>query len=670
MTTVEPTIPLGARRNDPFVFRRFFEMGLEESASPFLNERARQISRNLPLKASLFAAILLAIAFSVTTTAISEVLLVTVYLIAGAGPLIDSIEDICFRRDVNIDVLMTIAAFSAYFLGAGFEGALLLVLFAISGSLEELVTLKAKNALSLIHSLAPTKAYIVDSDNHLIERAVEDVAVGATILVRAGEIIPLDGIVVAGASSLDFAHLTGESRPIRKKVGDEVPSGARVMEGSLTIQVVHTSSDSTVARIIQLITKAQAAKPRLERWFDRFGRRYAITIICAFFGFTLFFAYGLGLPYFAREGAIYRALAFLITASPCALILAVPIAYLSTLGALAKRGIVLKGGVVLDALNECSIIAFDKTGTLTLGELIFDSVESYGKEPFSREQAIGIAASLERNAVHPIAKAIVHVAEEADSGISLFPVNGVHVVPGYGVEGVIDLDSVAVNAFVGDVKAVVERVPPRVAEELLVAAKQKQLQGKIVAVLIVKECCYLFGFQDHPRKDVTTMLANVEKSGRRLLMLTGDSKENAAQIAKLVGIREYYAELTPEDKLEKISALSATYGLVMVGDGINDAPALARASVGICMGKIGSATAQQAADCVLLNDNIELLDWLLHKASATRTIVRQNLTIAISAIIFASIPALFGVVPLWLAVILHEGGTVLVGLNAIRLLKR
>jgi len=672
MTTVENTltlqhlrIPFGARKGDPFIFRTFFEMGLEESSSPFLNQRARAISRNLPLKASLLSALLLLIAYCMSASPLSTPLLILVYVIAGSHPLIESIEDVFFKRDINIDVLMTIAAFAAYFLGAGFEGALLLVLFAISGSLEEAVTLKAKNALRMIHSIEPTKAYLIDDQNQVIERAVQDVEIGSHILVRAGEIVPLDGIVLNGSTLVSLAHLTGESHPIRKDKGDEIPAGARLIEGSLTVSVTRISADSTVSKIIQLITKAQEARPKLERWFDRFGRVYALTIIAMAFAFMLFFAHWLGIPYLGQEGAIYRALAFLITASPCALILAVPIAYLSSLGAAARKGIVLKGGVVFDALNECTMVAFDKTGTLTLGELIFSSLDSTNGNQFPEDAVLAIAASLERNAVHPIAKAILKKADN----MKLFAVRDVKVVPGYGVEGFVHVQGKELFSFVGDVKAAHIRLPKDIADKLQTLATALQDKGKIVALLIIEKNGYLFSFEDRVRPNVSLMLERLRKSGRRILMLTGDHEKSAARIAAVTGITEYYADLKPEDKLKKISDFSAHYGLAMVGDGINDAPALARATVGIAMGQIGSATAQEAADCVLLHDNIELLDWLFEKAKKTKRIVRQNLTLAMCAIVFASIPALYGLVPLWLAVILHEGGTVLVGLNAIRLLR-
>ncbi len=660
-------IPIGRRRKREFVVRDFFEMGLEESASPFLTPLARRISHNFPLKASILSSILLLASYLVSFHPefgpFSAILLGSVYLIVGVPALINAVEDIVISRDCNIDVLMTLAAFSAIFMGSGFEGALLLVLFALSGAIEDTVSLKAKSALMQLHRIVPLKAYVLE-DNELHERAIQDVPLDALVFVRAGEVVPLDGIVVDGASSVSLVHLTGESVPVRKLAGDELPSGARVIDGSLTVKVTHVSQDSTVSRIVQLITEAQAAKPVLERWFDKFSRRYAITIISLFFLFALSFPLLFDMELLGQEGSIYRSLAFLITASPCALILAVPIAYLSALGACARKGIVLKGGVVLDALERSSVVAFDKTGTLTLGELTLDDITGpFELVGLDKNEVLSLGASLERNAVHPIAKAIVRTCQQQN--LAFKPVQDVRVIPGYGVEGVIGGRSV----YIGDSIRAAEKLPPKESRALLDRAKVIQKEGNIIACLVVDDKAFLLVFSDRARPGIKRMLDSLKQSGRKLVMLTGDHHESAQNIAHQVGLDDFEADLKPEDKLARITTLSETAGLVMVGDGINDAPALARATVGICMGQVGSATARGAADVILLHDNIELLDWLFAKAKKTRRIVIQNLCIAIAAIICGTIPAIAGFLPLWLAVIVHEGGTVLVGLNAIRLLK-
>ncbi|MCE5292981.1 MAG: cation-translocating P-type ATPase [Chlamydiales bacterium] len=661
-------IPIATRHSHSHEFdvRDFFETGLEESASPFLTPGARKLSRNFALKSSILSSFFLAISYWLSFypqyAPISAILLASVYLIVGGPALINAVEDIFLHRDCNIDVLMTLAAFSAIFMGSGFEGALLLVLFALSGAIEDTVSLKAKNALLELHRIVPLKAYVLE-EGELHERAIQDVPIDAIVLVRAGEVVPLDGLIIDGASQVSLVHLTGESVPVRKVTGDDVPSGAQVIDGSLTVKVTHVSQDSTVSRIVQLITDAQSAKPVLERWFDSFSRIYSLSIIGLFVLFAVSFPYLFGMSWLGKEGSIYRSLAFLITSSPCALILAVPIAYLSALGACARKGIVLKGGVVLDALEKTNMVAFDKTGTLTLGELTLDSITG----PFedlgvTQDEVLSLAATLERNAVHPIAQAIVRIAR--DKNLAFQPVQDVQVIPGYGVEGTIDNKRV----YVGDSIKALERVTD--AKGLQEKVQQAQKDGNIIACFVVEKAAFLLIFSDRARPGIKTMLDALKRSGRELIMLSGDHYESAKIIAHQVGLDNFEADLKPEDKLNRITQLSETKGLAMVGDGINDAPALARATVGICMGQVGSATARSAADVILLNDNIELLDWLFNKAKKTRTIVKQNLSIAIVAIICGSIPALAGYLPLWLAVIVHEGGTVLVGLNALRLLKK
>lgn len=659
-------IPI-AKRQQEFVVRDFFEMGLEESASPFLTPLARRISKNFQLKASILSSVLLAISYALSMRAeffsLSIILLATVYFIVGVPALINAVEDIVLRKDCNIDVLMTLAAFGAIFMGSGFEGALLLVLFALSGAIEDSVSLKAKNALIELHKIVPVKAYLLE-DGELHERAIQDVAIDALVLVRAGEVVPLDGIVVDGASMVSLVHLTGESVPVRKIAGDVVPSGARVIDGSLTVKVTHVSQDSTVSRIVQLITRAQGTKPVLEQWFDKFSRRYALTIISLFAFFAVSFPVLFGMDFLGKEGSIYRSLAFLITASPCALILAVPIAYLSALGACARRGIVLKGGRVLDALEMSRVVAFDKTGTLTLGELTLDDIAGpFEQVSLTKNEVLALAAALERNAVHPIAKAIVKTSQ--DKGLILQQVQDVQVIPGYGVEGVIANKHV----YIGDSIRASSKLSQEASQDLLARAKAVQKEGNIVACMVIENAAFLLVFSDKARPGIKRMLDALKHSGRKLVMLTGDHFDSAQIIAQQVGLDTFEADLKPEDKLARIAQLSELEGLAMVGDGINDAPALARATVGICMGQVGSATARGAADVILLHDNIELLDWLFSKAAQTRTIVKQNLFIAIVAILCGTIPALAGFLPLWLAVIVHEGGTVLVGLNAIRLLK-
>lgn len=645
-------------------FEEFFSQGAIDSFSPFLTPRSRLWGANLTLKAAVLAAILLGISFALSFyyPPLAYILLIGVYFLAGVPALIESIEDLS-NFEINIDILMTVAAFASVLIGSGFEGALLLVLFALSGAMEDAVTLKAKSAISHLNQLSPTKATVVESDGTLIEKSVKEILPGTIILVKAGQLVPLDGMVISGSSSVNLVHLTGENFPVFKGVHHHVPAGARNLEGALTLAVTHTSSDSTLAKIIELVTQAQEAKPKLQRWFDALSRGYALTIIILSAIFALVFPYLFSMPFLGVGGSLYRALTFLIAASPCALIIAVPIAYLSAISACAKKGILLKGGITLDALASCSTIAFDKTGTLTTGDLSLISIDQLTEGTGTSVQlALSIAYALERNAIHPMAKAIMNYAQLKKSENSLL--TNFRSIPGHGLEANYNGKDVAIGRpeFIAN-KTTSDR-------QLLLLRKVEMIKekGELVSILLIDQTLYLLRFSDTTRKDMAAVVKSLHKKNYAILMLTGDHSHSAKRIADLLGIDKYYSDLKPQDKLSLVTELSKK-GLAMVGDGINDAPALARATVGICMGKVGSTTAIDAADVVLLHDNIEWLDWLFEKAKQTQTIVKQNLLIAVGAILVAAIPALIGWVPLWLAVILHEGGTVLVGLNALRLLR-
>lgn len=643
--------------NDAQLFEEYFDSE-EEYFSPFITADSRNWGKSLPMKASLLAAFLLllsfALSFSPQFAPLSMGLLIAVYFLAGIPSLIESIEDLS-NFSINIDVLMTLAAFGSVLIGSPMEGGLLLVLFSLSGAMEELVTSKAKGAIKELHKLSPTKAWIINSSGAYLQKSVKDVKIGDKILIKSGEVIPLDGLVIEGASSVNLVHLTGENLPVTKKKGDIVPAGGKNLEGSLVVSVTHTSLDSTLAKIISLVTEAQDAKPALAQWFDKLSRRYATTIILAAAFFAAVLPWWLNIPFLGEEGGLYRSLAFLIAASPCALIIAIPIAYLSSLGIAARKGILLKGGITLDALASVKAIGFDKTGTLTTGNIICTHFEG-------DDEALAIAYAMEVNATHPIAKAIQNYAEAKQ--IKIASISHFKTQPGYGVEALTDKN---IPVYLGNTEGIPEEIlAPKLGQIDAIKAT-----GQLIAIMTIGNEVYLFQFQDTPRPHAKEMLASLKShSGLKLVMLTGDHPSAAKKIADEMGIDDFRAELKPEDKLRAISELAEKEPIAFVGDGINDAPALARATVGISMGKGGSRAAIDAADVVLLHDNLHSLEWLFNKAHETQTVVKQNLFIATLAIFIAAVPSLLGYVPLWVAVVMHEGGTLLVGLNGLRLLRK
>ncbi|MES2198691.1 MAG: heavy metal translocating P-type ATPase [Chlamydiota bacterium] len=653
------------QKRSPYLFDEFFASGKEESVSPFLTKQGRTWSRNLSLKTSIASAffLLLAFVFHFSSLPISHVFLLFVYVLSGTPALIHTIED-CKNLEINIDVLMTLAALLSILIGSGLEGALLLVLFEISASLESSVMQKTKSIISQLHRLSPTTAYLVKEDGHLVECSVKEVPIGAKILVKAGEVAPLDGKVVEGSSFITLSHITGESLPIAKTIGDEVLAGARNLDGTLTLLVSRSNQDSTLSKIIGLITHAQESKPKLQKWIDSVDEKYATSIIILTALFASFIpVFFPAIPYLGIEGSVYRALTFLIAASPCALVIGAPTAYLSAISCSAKKGILLKGGSILDALAKCQRIAFDKTGTLTTGELICTHIEPLNESAknLSIDKVLSLAGSMERHVKHPIAEAITNLVKEKN--IPFASIDNLQSIPGSGI--------MALNS--------ISKTPCYLGSKSFVLSQKLDLSLSLSTSIIsstqtyflLDDSLFVFHFQDEVRKEAKELIKRLRNNLKMdIVMLTGDEEHNAETIAASLGIDIVFSHLKPEDKLDKVALLSQDKGLIMVGDGVNDAPALARATVGISMGKIGSSSAIAASDVIFLQDDIGSLDWIVDKSHQTMRIIKQNIFLALFVIVFATTPALLGWIPLWLAVILHEGGTVLVGLNSLRLFKK
>jgi len=653
----------------PYLFDEFFSSDMEESISPFLTRASRSFAKNIQLRASIIAAVCLAIAFALSFVhkPLASCFLVIVYFFAGTQALIDTIEDIR-NFEINIDVLMTLAAFLSVLIDSALEGGLLLVLFSLSGAMEQVVERKSKNALYRLHQIAPNFAHVLSETGATYEKSIREIQVGMKLVIRPGDVVPLDGMIRQGSSFVNLVHLTGESQPISKKEGDPLQAGSRNLDGSLIVEVTKTSADSTLSRIIRLINQAQETKPRVQQVLDRFSKVYAITIIGLSCFFVLILPYLLHIPFAGHEGSIYRGLAFLIAASPCAIIIATPTAYLSAISACAKKGILLKGGVSLDALARCKMMAFDKTGTLTTGNLKCQTFKKIYGDDCEEKEALSIAATLEHHANHPIATAITEYA--AAQSILLHEVLSSKVIAGYGLEGEVMLRHKQQKVFIGN--------PEYIFSKISLPQQAKKTLKEVIAsthlplcILLVNTSLFLFTFVDELRESVATTLDILQKEhAMELFMLTGDHEKSAKHVAMLAHVKNVHFDLRPEDKLKIVSDLASHTPLAMVGDGINDAPALARATVGISMGQIGSDTAIDASDIVLLHDDFSLLAWACTKAKNTIRIVKQNLSLALGVICLVTTPALLGFIPLWLAVILHEGGTLIVGLNSLRLLKK
>lgn len=658
------------KKEQPYLFDDFFASGKEDSISPFLTKSSKKWGKNLSLRSSFLSTALLGLGFAASffEQGLSLLFLLGVFLLSGTPALIGTLKDLK-NFEINIDLLMTLAAFISIFIGNPMEGALLLVLFELSGSMEDAIAYKTKQALIHLKNISPKSAFVIDSNGEVHERSVHEIHLNDQILIKTGEVVPLDGVVIQGSSFVNMVHLTGESNPILKQINDEVPAGSKNLDGALTLKVTRENAESTLTRIMNLIAQAQESKPALETIMDRFGKWYAPLIIIFTFLIAFFLPTFTEMGYLGNEGSIYRALTFLVTASPCALIIATPLAYLSAISSCARKGILLKGGAILDQLASCKSIAFDKTGTLTTGKLKCMGIDSLieNKSVYSKESILSIAAGLEKYALHPISHAILAHAKE--NGIAPQEIEAFHSKAGFGLEGIAKIDNEKKAVRIGHPDYIEQKIPAHLKDNWKETRQKIALLENPTTLLLLEDALFLFHFKDEIRPQSDDALSSLRK---RLhpVMITGDHSGNARYVGKQLGIEEIYANMRPEDKLQLIEKLSEKGGLIMVGDGMNDAPALARSTVGISMGKMGSGAAIDASDIVLLQDNLSLLPWLTKKALQTIRIVKQNLGFALGVIVIGSGFALYGALPLWLAVIMHEGGTVLVGLNGLRLLRR
>ncbi|MBF5050531.1 putative cadmium/zinc-transporting ATPase HMA1, chloroplastic [Candidatus Clavichlamydia salmonicola] len=583
------------------------------------------------------------------------------FFFGGTQALSIAIKEL-FQFKANIDVLMTLAAFASVIIGSELEGGLLLVLFAISSGLGGAVNSKATGTLDALKKGAPEFATVITDTQPGYKKSIYEIKVGDSVLVKSGEIVPLDGVILNGHSSLNLSLLTGEALPIPCNPGDHIPGGARNLEGSFIMKVLNTGAESALEKTIRLVMQAQESKPKLQQRLGKLSSYYASSIISlsTIFACILPFIFN-NIPFFGVEGSLYRSLAFLVAASPCALILAVPIAYLSAINACAKMGVLIKGGIILDALSSCDTIAFDKTGTITTGKLTCVKYEVFN---ISEDLFLPIILGIGELSDHPIAKAFVNFGKH--KGISPCAVENYKNLTGFGASASYQNQTI----LIGQPSVLINHIAEPLKTKLYQIVNESLEMGRICSIAVMGSAVALFCFEDSIRPGIAETMAILKKTCQmRIVMLTGDHETSARQVGLAAGIEEIYFSMRPEDKLNKIKELASKSSLIMVGDGMNDAPALAYATVGIAMGQGGSPTATEAADIVLLQDNISTLVHLISKASQTRRIVTQNLMIAGSVICGISLPALLGIIPLWLAVILHEGGTIFVGLNALRLLR-
>ena len=563
------------------------------------------------------------------------------------------------QRRFDVDLLMLAAALGAAALGQFAEGALLLFLFSLGHALEERALERARTSIRALQQLAPRHALVQRGDLETL-LPVEDLIIGDVVVVRSGERFPVDGAVIAGRSAVDQAPITGESLPVEKIPGDLVFAGSVNGQGALQVQVTRLSRDSTLTRVMRMVEQAQAQKSPTQQVTERFMAWY-VPVVLGIDLLLIMIPPLFGVPF---STSFLRAMTFLVAASPCALALGTPSAVLAGIARAARGGVLVKGGLHLENLGRLSVLAFDKTGTLTLGRLSVTDIVPDSTGECQPDELLALVAAVERHSAHPLAQAVVRASEERR--LTLPQALTVQAVDGRGVQAIVQEKQV----WAGSPRWFEENgwQPSPAMSDLV---RRMEADGK-TTILVRQEGGFagLIAMADTVRPEARGVITALRDLGiQHILMLSGDSEQIAARIAGLVGLDEYRAELLPQEKLAAIHELAKNSQAVgMVGDGVNDAPALANATLGIAMGGAGSDAALETADVALMSSNLERLPFAIKLGRATRRVIRQNLAIALGVIGILSMASIFGWAGIGTAILFHEGSTLLVVLNGLRLL--
>ena len=564
------------------------------------------------------------------------------------------------KREIDIHFLMLAVAVGAMFIGAWGEAVLLLFLFSASGAMEEFALDRTQREVSALLKTSPKRATLILGDGSEKEIAIEDLEVGQRVHVRPGEAFPADGVVTKGKSASDESALTGEANPVEKAVGAQVFSGTLNLWGSVEVDVARLPSESTLQKIIRLIQTAQKLKAPSERFTDKFGTGYTYVVIGGSALMFLVWWLGFRLPAFENteetRSAFYRAMTLMVVASPCALVLSIPSAILAAIAWGARHGVLFRCGAAIENLADINAVALDKTGTLTTGELAVVGTESF---PAGRErEVLELAYTLEAKSQHPIARAIIRHAKA--EGVRALELEEFQSLTGQGLKGRLDGATLLLGRRelleTGPLAEWARALPAAAAELSEVWVLGKDVVGRVL-------------LKDQIRVESRGVLDELKAMGVRTVMLTGDRRHAAEAVAGELGLDEVRAGLSPEDKVAAIQELRARgHKVAMVGDGVNDAPSLAAADVSVAMGARGSDAALEQAEVILMHDRIENFLAAERLSRRARAIIRQNLTIALGVVIVMVLTTAIGAVPLAVGVAAHEGSTLVVCLNSLRLL--
>jgi heavy metal translocating P-type ATPase len=576
----------------------------------------------------------------------------------------EAIEDLIFERRIGIEMLMSVAAVVAALLGQPVEGAMLVFLYSISEAAEGYTEEKTRSAIKALMALAP-KVALVKRQGREVEIPIEELVVGDVFIARPGQSMATDGEILEGSSSVNEAPVTGESVPAEKRPGDRVFAGTINGEAALEVKATHTHADNTLARIVHMVEEAQERRGQSQRFIERFGAWYSPAVLGLGVLAAVTLAFVLGLSW---HDALVRATVFIVAAAPCALVISIPITMVAALGTAARHGVLIKGGVFVEELGRVSVVALDKTGTLTRGEPEVTDVrvlDREGEGPTSEADLLAWAAAVERRSEHPLARAIVSKAEEA--GLDIPAVADFRAMTGAGATALVGGRHIHIGS-----PALFEAQLKVDLSHLRTEISGLQDAGKTVILLgDGRRVWGLLALRDNLRPGARETVAALRGAGiRHVVMLTGDNARTARAIAVDLGVDEVCADLKPADKVAQVRALARTHGPVaMVGDGVNDAPALAEAAVGVAMGAAGTDVALETADVALMADDLKKLVFALQLARRTQAIVNQNLALSTFVIGALILGAVTGVFSLPVVVVAHEVSEFLVIASGLRILR-
>ncbi|MBW4598456.1 MAG: heavy metal translocating P-type ATPase [Calothrix sp. FI2-JRJ7] len=593
-------------------------------------------------------------------------LLPVAYVVGGYASAKEGLTTLVEEKEFDVDLLMIVAALGAAALGLWkreyhliVDGAVLILIFAISGALEGYAIQRTNRAITSLMRLTPDTARVISRGQEK-QIAINQLQIGDKLLVKPGELIPTDSVITEGASNLNEASITGESLPVEKTIGDYVYAGTINGTGALVVEVHQPPESSLIQRVIRLVEQAQNEAPASQLFIERFERAYAKVIILC--GIVLMTVPSIFLNQ-DWETTIYRALIFLVVASPCALMAAIMPALLSGIATGARNGILFKSGADLEMVGKVRAVAFDKTGTLTTGQPCVQQI--IPSDRCNVNSLLILAAAVESLSEHPIGQAIV--AYGNDNQLDIPSATNVMAHTGFGISGEVNSKQV----LVGKVSFIQAQTDVLIDQDLIEHSTRLETEGKTtVWVAENDQILGIIAVADTVRTEAAMMVKRLRKLGAEIIMLTGDNQRTASYVAQQLGIKEVYASLLPEDKVTVIKRLQREYKTVaMVGDGINDAPALATASVGIAMGVAGSDVALETADIVLMADKLEKLVVAIELGKRAVRVVKQNIAFALMSVLILLVINFTVGITLPLGVVGHEGSTVLVTLSGLRLLK-